>query len=257
MLMLMLKHSFSGLSRSVALAALLLVPIAGCTLLPSPAKAQIANTPGYLQPEQTLQVSGQGIQTIPTTLTEVRLGVSVQADTAEAAQQEAANKSAAVIEYVRSQPVVEKLQTTGVSLSPRYDYSGDRQVLIGYQATNTISFRAPTEAAGVIMDDAVEVGASRIDGVSFVADDSAILEARQQALALAVQDAQSQADAVLAALGFTRKEIVSITIGSVSEPPPNPVAPAAARLQSDVAESTQIIGQEQTINAQVTLLIRY
>lgn len=245
-----------GLSRSVAIAALLIVPIAGCALLPPAAKAQYSNRSGYQQPEQTLSVSGQGIQTIPTTLTEVRLGVSVQAKTAEEAQQQAASQSSAVVEYVRSQNV-DKLQTTGISLSPRYDYSGDRQELIGYEATNTISFRAPTEAAGAIMDEAVKAGASRINGVSFVADDSAIATARQQALELAVKDAQAQADTVLAALGLSSQEIVNITIGSVSAPPPNPVAPAAARLQSADMASTPVIGQEQNINAQVTLLIRY
>ncbi len=245
-----------SLSRSVAIATLLILPVAGCALLPPAAKAQYSNPSGYQQPEKTLSVSGQGIQTIPTTLTEVRLGVSVQAKTAEEAQQQAASQSSAVVEYVRSQNV-DKLQTTGISLSPRYDYSGDRQALIGYEATNTISFRAPTEAAGAIMDEAVQVGASQINGVSFVADDSAIAAARQQALELAVQDAQAQADTVLAALGLSRQEIVNITIGSVSAPPPNPVAPAAARLQSADEASTPVIGQEQTINAQVTLLIRY
>ena len=257
----MLKNSFRfgpcfSLSRSVAIATLLIVPVAGCALLPPVAKAQYSNPSGYQQPEQTLSVSGQGIQTIPTTLTEVRLGVAVQAKTAAEAQQQAASQSSAVVEYVRSQNV-DKLQTTGISLSPRYDYSGDRQVLIGYEATNTISFRAPTEAAGAIMDEAVKSGASRINGVSFVADDSAIAAARQQALKLAVQDAQAQADTVLSALGLSRQEIVNITIGAVSAPPPNPVAPAAARLQSTDVASTPVIGQEQNINAQVTLLIRY
>ncbi len=253
----MLKNSlYTGFYRSVALAALLIVPIAGCALIPSAAKAQYANGSGYQQPERTLSVSGQGIQTIPTTLTEVRLGVAVQAETAEEAQQQAASKSSAVVKYVRSQNV-EKLQTTGISLSPRYDYSNDRQVLIGYQATNTISFRAPTEAAGAIMDEAVKVGASQIDGVSFVADDAAISTARQQALKLAVADAQEQADTVLASLGLSSQRIVNITIGSVSAPPPSPAAPMAARLQSADMENTPIVGQEQMINADVTLLIRY
>ena len=253
----MLRNSFRlRLRHSIAIAALLMVPIAGCALIPSAAKAQYPSPSSYPQPEQTLRVSGQGIQNIPTTLTEVKLGVSVQAQTAEDAQQQAASQSSAVVEYVRSQNV-DKLQTTGISLSPQYDYSGDRRELIGYQATNTISFRSPTAAAGAIMDEAVKVGATQINGVSFVADDSAIATARQQALQLAVQDAQAQADTVLAALGLSRQEIVNIAIGSLSAPPPTPVAPAAARLQSADAASTPIIGQEQTINAQVTLLIRY
>lgn len=243
------------LRASAAIATFLLVPATGCGLIPTAAKAQPAMSSAYSQP-QTLQVTGQGVQTIPTTLTEVRLGVRIDAETAEEAQQQAATRSAAVIEQVRSQNV-EKLQTTGISLSPRYDYSGDRQVLIGYQATNTISFRAPTEIAGGIIDEAVDVGATQIDGVSFVAEDSAIAAARQEALRAAVQDAQAQADTVLTALGLSRQETVNITIGSVSAPPPMLVAPREARALSVADASTPIIGQEQVINAQVTLVIGY
>ena len=248
--------SIRSLRSSLALAALVLTPVAGFTLFQQKAFAQPAEAMVYQQPNQTLQVTGQGIQSIPTTLTEVSLGVSVEAKTAQAAQQQAAKQSTAVVEWVRSQKV-EKLQTTGISLSPVYDYSDNKQVLKGYQATNTISFRAPTESAGAIIDEAVNVGATRIDGVSFVADDAAVEAARQRALEAAVKDAQQQADTVLAALGLSRQAVASISIGSVSAPPPEfkPVA-TAARLAADEA-STPVVGQEQEINAQVTLLIRY
>lgn len=237
--------------RSIAVASLLLAPVTGCTLLSQSAIAQSMQ----LMPERTLSVIGEGVRAIPTTLTQVSLGVTVDAKTAEAAQQQAAEQSTAVIEWVRSQNV-EKLETTGISLSPQYDYTDNRQVLRGYQATNTISFRAPTESAGAIIDEAVSVGATRIDGVSFVAEDEAIAVARQQALEAAVEDAQAQADTVLAALNLSRQEVVNIFIGSLSAPPPSPIiAEARSALANDA--STPIVGQEQEITAQVTLYIRY
>ena len=248
----MSNHSSARLwIRSVALASLFLAPVTAYALRPQTAIAQ----PMYQLPERTLSVTGEGDRSIPTTLTEVRLGVSVEAETAEAAQQEAAQRSTAVVEWVRSQNV-EKLETTGISLSPRYDYTDNRQVLRGYQATNTISFRAPTEQAGAIIDEAVNVGATRIDGVSFVAEDEAISTARQQALEAAVEDAQAQADTVLSSLGLSRQEIVNISIGSLSAPPPRPVVMEARSAVANDA-STPIVGQEQTITAQVTLTIRY
>lgn len=237
--------------RSIALATLVLAPITSCALLP---KAVIAQ-PMYPLPERTLSVTGEGSRTIPTTLTQVNLGVTVEAETAEAAQQQAAEQSTAVIEWVRSQNV-EKLETTGISLSPQYDYTENRQVLRGYQATNTISFRAPTEQAGAIIDEAVNVGATRIDGVSFVAEDEAISAARQQALESAVEDAQAQADTVLRTLGLSRQEVINISIGSLSAPPPRPVMSEPRALSADSA-NTPIVGQEQEITAQVTLYIRY
>ncbi len=248
--------SIRPLRSSIALAALVLAPLAGCTLLQQKAVAQPVEAMVYQQPDQTLQVTGEGIQSIPTTLTQVNLGVLVEAKTAQEAQQQAAQRSTAVIEWVRSQNV-EKLQTAGISLSPRYDYTDNKQVLIGYQATNTISFRVPTESAGAIIDEAVNVGATQIDGVSFVAEDAAVEAARQRALEAAVKDAQQQADTVLAALGLSPQEVASISIGSVSAPSPEfkPAANAARLASADV--STPVIGQEQEINAQVTLLIRY
>ncbi|MGB7249801.1 MAG: SIMPL domain-containing protein [Phormidesmis sp.] len=238
--------------RSLALASLVLMPLTSYTVLrPTMAMSQSIQQP---LPERVLSVTGQGLQSIPTTLSQVSLGVMVEAPTAQVAQQQAAQKSTAVIEWLRSQNV-EKLETTGISLSPRYDYIDDRQVLKGYQASNIVSFRTPTEQAGAIMDEAVNVGATRIDRVSFVAEDEAIAAARQQALESAVQDAQQQADTVLAALGLSRQEIVNISIGSVSAPPPVPFAAEARLANQDV--STPVVGAEQTINAQVTLNIRY
>ncbi|NJM98744.1 MAG: SIMPL domain-containing protein [Phormidesmis sp. RL_2_1] len=233
------------------LAALTVVPSYGL-LTQAAAVAQ----PMYQQRERVLNVTGQATETIPTTIAQVNLGVVVEASTAQAAQQQAAQQSTAVIEWLNSQ-TVEKLETTGISLNPRYDYTDNRQVLIGYEASNTVSFRAPTERAGAIMDGAVEAGATQINGVSFVAEDGAIASARQRALASAVRDAQAQADTVLAALGLTRQEVINITIGGLSAPPPNAVAPQAARIAEADFAKTPIIGQEQTINAQVTLDIRY
>jgi uncharacterized protein len=251
------NSSVYSLRAFLTLSALLILPIAGCVAVPQKATAQISPGMAYQMPEQTLSVTGQGMESIPTTLSEVRLGVLIEAKTAEEAQQKAAEQSTAVVEWVRSQKV-EKLQTTGISLSPRYEYTNDRQVLVGYQATNSISFRTPTENAGAIMDEAVRVGATQIDGVSFVADDEAIEAARQRALERAVQDAQAQADSVLGALGFSSKKVVNISIGALSEPPPMPYPASAAQLTaSSESAKTPVIGQEQEITAQVTLQIRY
>ena len=249
-----MKFRLGWFGSGFALAALAIAPTAAVYLLPS---AAAQSQPTYAQSENTLSATGQAIEMIPTTLAEVRLGVLVEAKTAEEAQQLAAQRSTAVVNYLESQNV-EKLQTTGISLNPRYDYIDDRQVLQGYQATNTVSFRTTNEAAGEIIDGAVKTGATTIDGISFTADEAAISAARQRALTAAVADAEEQSNTVLAALGLARKSILSVTIGSVSAPAPR-AAPQAARALSDVAPeaSTVIIGQEQSIDAQVTLQIRY
>ena len=207
---------------------------------------------------RTLTVSGRGVETIPTTLTNVSLGVEVQGKTAQQVQQEVARRSSAVVTLLRSRNDVEKLQTTGITLNPIYSYNNNVQRLTGYSATNIVSFRVNTaEQVGTLLDDAVKAGATRIDGISFVASDPAIAAAQQQALREATQDAQKQANTVLSALNFTAKEVVSIQVNSAS--PPEPLI--RYRTQQDVSAasnvSTPVVGGEQLLEVSVTLQIRY
>jgi len=208
------------------------------------------------QPLQTITVSGRGIETIPTTLTAVRLGVEVQGKTAQEVQQEVARRSSVVVALLRSRNV-EKLETTGISLNPIYSYNNNVQRLTGYSATNTVSFRLNTEQTGTLLDDAVKAGATRIDGISFVASDPAIAAAQQQALRSATQDAQQQARAVLSVLDLTPKEVVSIQVNSTNPPQPPPIPYAREAALADRAASTPVIGGEQQVEASVTLQIRY
>uniref|UniRef100_A0ACD5GVX5 SIMPL domain-containing protein n=1 Tax=Desertifilum tharense IPPAS B-1220 TaxID=1781255 RepID=A0ACD5GVX5_9CYAN len=205
---------------------------------------------------RTLTVSGQGIERIPTTITQVQLGVEVQGRTSEEVQREVARRSSAVVELLKARNV-EKLETTGVRLNPVYDYSGNTQRLTGYTGVNTVSFRVNTERAGTLIDDAVKAGATRVDGVNFTATDSAIADAQKQALRRATQDAQQQADAVLESLNLRRRDIVSIQINNASAPPP-PMFRGMMNMVEQAADAkTPIVGGEQQVNAIVTLEIQY
>ncbi len=207
---------------------------------------------------RTLTVSGRGVESIPTTLTEIRLGVEVQRKTITEAQQEAARRSEAVVSLLRSRPQVEKLQTTGITLNPVYSYNNNTQKLTGYIATNTVSFRVATEKIGMLLDDTVKVGATRIDGINFIATDSAISAAQQQALKKATQDAQQQANSVLSSLNLTAKEIVTIQINNTNvAPPPQPLFQDRTANLAEAKVATPVIGGEQKVEASVTLQISY
>jgi uncharacterized protein YggE len=204
---------------------------------------------------RTLSVTGRGVEAIPTTQTQVALGVEVQGKTAAEVQQEAARRSSAVVALLRSRQV-QKLETTGITLSPNYTYENNQQRLIGYIATNTVSFRLNTQSAGTLLDDAVQAGATRIQGVSFVAADSAIEQAQKQALKKATQDAQAQADAVFSALNLKRGEILNIQVNGASPPPPMYRQLAASR-PANADATTPVVGGEQQIEASVTLHFGY
>ncbi len=206
---------------------------------------------------RTLTVTGRGFEKIATTITQVRLGVEAQGKTANEVQGEVARRSNAVVTLLKSRSV-EKLETTGINLNPVYSYNNNRQKLEGYGASNTVSFRVPTEKAGTLLDDAVKAGASRIDGVSFVASDEAISAAQKVALREATQDAQSQADAVFSALNLTRKEVVSIQVNGASAPIPIMMADVERFSKVAAAQApSPVIGGEQRVEGSVTLQISY
>ena len=206
---------------------------------------------------RTLTVTGHKVETIPTTLSLVSLGVEVQGKTAQDVQKEAARRSSAVVTLLKSHNV-EKLQTTGISLNPVYSYSNNVQHITGYNATNTVSFRIATDTAGSLLDEAVKAGATQINGISFLASDEAIAQAQKQALREATLDAQQQANAVLTTLGIKPKEVVSIQVNDASAPPPpQPLLRTAVTKTGTQDASTSVISGEQLEDASVTLQISY
>ncbi|MBE9242426.1 SIMPL domain-containing protein [Synechocystis salina LEGE 00031] len=206
--------------------------------------------------QQLLTVTGQASESVPTTLTEAQLTVEVQADTANQVQTAIAERSNRLVEYLRSQRV-DKLQTQGLQLQPNYVYSNNERRLEGYIGSNTVSFQYPSDQVGKILDEAVRAGASRIDGIRFIATPETLKAAEQKALVAATADAQTQARVVLSSLNLTPQNIVRIVIN----PSPGQPMPLfrGALAASPVAGSapTPIISGDQTVQATVTLEIAY
>ena len=229
-----------------------LLSLTACQSVPSSAQAQ---NPASLP--RTLTVSGKGKITIPTTLTQVRLGVEVQGKTAQEVQQQVAKRSQAVVELLKSRQV-DKLETTGISLNPNYSYQGGKQRINGYIGTNTVSFQIDTEKSGTLLDEAIQAGATRIDGISFVATDEAIAKAQQQAIQQASEDARKQADAALGALNLSQREVMGIQINGANPPQAqNYASPAVlAQMPTDSAK-TPVVAAQQKVEQTVTLQIRY
>ncbi len=208
---------------------------------------------------RTLTVSGRGTESIQTTVAQVRLGVEAQGKTAGEVQAAIAKRSNAVVTFLKSRNV-EKLETTGINLNPVYSYENNKQVLTGYSGSNMVVFRTNNNAAGEIVDQSVRSGASRIDGISFIATDEAIAAAQKIALRRATQEAQAQANAVLSVLNFAQKDIISIQVNN-AVPRPRPMEMNDSMLQTRsakiMADPTPILGGEQTVEASVTLEITY
>ena len=204
---------------------------------------------------RTITVTGQGQEAVATSISQVRLGVEVRGITAAQVQADMASRSIQVVDFLKGKKV-DKLTTTGINLQPQYDYSDGNRRLIGYLATNSVSFEVPTNQAGSIMDDAVKAGATRIDGISFRATDLEIANAERIALGEAALDAQTRADNVLSALNLSPQEIVQIQVNGNHSPTPF-IQQEAFLMRANAADITAVEGGDQNVNASVTLIIRY
>jgi uncharacterized protein len=209
------------------------------------------------EPARTLTVTGNGMESIATTIAEVGLGVEVRGKNAAEVQQEIAKRTSAVVNVLRSKDV-EHLQTTGVRLYPNYEQveqNSGQMILTGYTGSNTVSFRVSIEQVGVLLDETVEAGASRVDGVNFTATPEAIFNAKKEALRKATINAQDRADVVLDTLNLTSKEIIKIEMNDARVEQPQ--LARDAMYASEAKVNTPVIAGEQTVEASVTMQIAY
>lgn len=206
---------------------------------------------------RTLTVTGRGQEAVTPTQAQATLGVEIQAKTATEAQAEVARRMNSVVNVLKANNV-SKLQTTGINLSPNYDYSNNQRILRGYTARNTVSFTTSTESTGKILDATIKAGATTIENVSLTLADSQFAAAQKVALQRATLDAQAQANVVLNTLGLKPQQIIGIQINNATPPmpPPNPMMMRVAAT-ADAAPPTPIVAGEQQVEATVTLQIQY
>ncbi|MEH2173078.1 SIMPL domain-containing protein [Nostoc sp.] len=206
---------------------------------------------------QILEVTGQGEVSVATTLTEVELGIKVQAKTATAVQEQVAQRSTAVVDALQKLGAQE-LQTTSIQLNPVYSFENSTQTLTGFEGLNTLQFELPTNQAGAAIDKAIQAGANVIQNISFTASDEVLQQARLQVLSEAVKDAKAQAQAVFSTLKLTPGQIIDVDINSNDNPKPSPlVSNLTVDRTFSLGTTTPIIGSSQTIKASVSLDIGY
>lgn len=219
----------------------------------------MAQTPATIHSEmaRVLTVRGTAKVEIPTSITVITLGVELEGKTAAETQEKMAAASSQVVAYLQGQNV-DKLQTTGIRLQPQYRYADNVRRLVGYEGNNTVSFEVPTEQAGTIMDQAVQQGATRINNIFFKASEAETEAAQQEALQQATLDAQRQAQAVLSTLNLSSREIIKIEIdGATVTPPPVMQMDVMRAMPASAEASTPVVGGDETVRANVTLMIRY
>jgi hypothetical protein len=115
----------------------------------------------------------------------------------------------------------EDIQTSNYSIWPQYDYTGQRQILVGYQVNNNVTVKIrDIETAGATIDAVAAAGGDdvTVNGVSFsIEDNEALITAARDA---AFADAKAKAEQLAELSGVTLGDPISISENFSPAPQP-------------------------------------
>lgn len=192
-------RSFPGV-----LAAVLLLGALGAPAWAQPGAAPAAPAPGLsaIAPGE-ISVSGTGKVSRRPDYVEVTVGVirmHTDAATAQTQAAEAMTKVVAALEALKIEGL--ELRTSAVELEPRLsDYRNDRvPEIVAYSATMMVYVKSKTPTDGPrLLTAAIAQGANQIGSLNYGI--TAALQAREEALLLAVRAARRKAETMAGALG--------------------------------------------------------
>jgi uncharacterized protein YggE len=236
----------------VKAAAALAVLAAAASPLAAQAQTQAQLT---LAEGTLLSVSAEGMSEARPDMATISLGVTTEAQTAQAALADNARRMTALTQALRRAGVAERdIQTSNVSVYPQQVYGeGQAPRITGYQANNTVTAKVRNiDNTGRVIDAAVAAGGNTVNGVSFShADPDAQLDiARRDAIA----EARRRAELYANALGMRVHRIVAVSeSGGYAPPIPVMVERMAAQDASTPISPGQI---ETRVNVNVTFELR-
>lgn len=231
-----IQHTF------IAVAA---IALTACTLPQANAENEGAR--------RTITVTGQGEAAAAPDMAVLSIGVRTEGATAAAALRENSASMTATIAKLKDLGVEDRdIQTSGLSINPRYDYERNRSnpPLIGYTASNSLTVKLRNlNSAGEVIDQAVSSGANSLGGISFTFADPKPLQddARKDAVARARAKAELLTDAAGVRLGT----VLTIHDGYTAAPSPRPVM---ARMEAMSDSSVPLQAGESVITASVTII---
>lgn len=148
--------------------------------------------------------STETVQVTPD-MAELVYGITTEDTDASRCQQKNTEALAQVLAFLKAEGYQDNsIKTTGFSLEPRYDWSGNSQRLIGYRMDTQVTVTdVPIDKVGGLLSKTVESGANQIQNVSYFSStyDEAYEEALKKALELARKKAQVLAGASGQSLG--------------------------------------------------------
>lgn len=211
-----------------------------------------------------LGVQGHGEVRVPNTMAVIQLGFEAAGPEEAAVRADVTKRSQAVTALLKEQKV-DQLETTAVSIRPQFIYdqgaAGKRPLppkITGYIGQVYVSFQAPVTDAGRIISASMEAGANSVSNMLTQPTDEARKAAEGDALTLAAQDAEAQANALLGALKLTKVGIHSIdATGGRPGPVPMPRMMAAMAGEAAPLPDLDVQGGETVISREITMQVEF
>jgi uncharacterized protein YggE len=182
---------------------ILVVAVSACTQV-APAASQ--------QEMRKVSVNGTGKVYLTPDMATVRIGVQTRGDEADKAVSENNEIVQAVRDALSKYEIEDKdIQTSNFSVYPRTNYDDKGEITsISYVVNNQVSVTVrDLDDLGAVLNAVVDAGANNLHGIDFDVSDRE--EALNQAMVLAVENAQSRAETLAGAAGASLGEALTIS----------------------------------------------
>ncbi|WP_407282235.1 SIMPL domain-containing protein [Methanolobus sp. WCC1] len=206
--------------------------------------------------EHTISMSGYAEQKVVPDTASISIGVVTQEITANGSSSENAVIMNSIVNELKALGLEDReMQTSYVSVSPVYNYTGGRTIT-GYSASNSVDITTKKlDMINEIIDRSAAAGANQIGSLSFSVSDTMQKELRDELISEAVTDSRLKADMLASSLNV---KITGVKTSSVNDNSGISTIYSTAQ-EMPVAEeaSTPISPGESTVSmsVQVTYII--
>ncbi|GEN34497.1 SIMPL domain-containing protein [Aneurinibacillus danicus] len=163
--------------------------------------------PSHRNDQYVMKVSGEGTLSVTPDRAIVVLGAITESKDVSTAQKENAETVSKIINSILRLGIPkENIKTSDYRIDIQYDYEDGKQILRGYKVTHLLQITIDKiEQTGLVIDTAVNSGANSVSAIKFTVAQPNIYY--NQALSLAINNAQQKAVTMAKTLGVTLNQI--------------------------------------------------
>ena len=189
---------------------------------------------------RTMTLTGHSEMEIAPDIVIIRLGVQTTGEDLSQIQADNARISQSIIQTLQRMGITD-IKTSQYSIDRVYDFEDGRQIDRGFSVRNILQIRtANLEAAGSIIDAAVNAGANVVDLITF--DISNREYYYQQVLNMAILNAIQKANSITRNLGYSTPALVVNIVENAAIPflpvqrefAATPIIPGTIRIEANV-----------------------